>query len=278
MFSGTPYWHVYDSVTPEERVAETVRVATVAVQLDLVPTDWFDPIRVEYRKAHPCLEDVPENSSLWPCVAYNDAGLDKFSSAQIRQLLAALPLSASEAGRAAVSVHGDLHPGNILISPTGELVATDFEFSCVSNPLQDLLYLPERSCSRGRRALSAAYLKARGFPCTEIDIEIFALDVVVAAVVHYGVLRPLLFWQGDGWPKVQATEVDDALESLAKLNSALLDIQEDLKSCVADGRPISSSMCARIIDNYIDVRDTCEPDEDRMDYVGALRAMSQLPM
>merc|ERR1712050_337879 len=111
------------------------------------------------------------------------------------------------------------------------------------------MYLPERSTGRGRRAFSAAYLKARGLSCTEADVEMFALDVIVAALVHYGVLRPLLMeWYGEN------IDMDEALARLEGLGPALLAIQADLESNLAKVQGVSSSSCAGIVDNFLKVK------------------------
>jgi len=76
-----------------------------------------------------------------------------------------------------------------------------------------------------------------------------ALDVIVAALVHYGVLRPLLMeWYGKN------IDMDEALARLAKLSPALLSIQADLQANLAKGQGISSSACACIVDEFLEVR------------------------
>mmetsp|Transcript_59005 Transcript_59005/g.172735 ORF Transcript_59005/g.172735 Transcript_59005/m.172735 type:complete len:385 (-) Transcript_59005:276-1430(-) len=258
-FSDPALYHIFDPATEEVQAQWLGRIAKLAALIDTAPADWFESVRAGLQRLHPCLVGVPKGSPIWPCVAYNDpsrpgeracADLDKFTLAQIQQLTAALPSPFSEAGRSVVSTHGDLHPGNIVfVASSDELKAMDLEFACVSNALQDLIYLPERSKGTGRRAFSAAYLQARNLSSTEVDVEIFAFDVIVATLVHYGILRPLLMeWYGEN------IEMDEALALLGKLNAALLAIQADLQSHLANDQHISSSACAHIIDNLLDVR------------------------
>ena len=108
------------------------RIAELAALLHSVPTDWLAPLREEMCQKYPCLQNMPVGSLIWPCVAYHDGHLERYSAEEMQQLSTAISEALSMIGAEVVSTHGDLHVGNILLTADEELVSVDFEFASVS--------------------------------------------------------------------------------------------------------------------------------------------------
>jgi hypothetical protein len=154
-----------DPVTPAQ-LDWTRRQAQLAAQLHDTPTGWFDVIRNEYKLAQPSLSQLPDDSALWPLLAYHEVAASKFSSDEMFVLSSAVPASLSRAGGRVVTVHGgisstctaiqytllvccfaayaqytcvhitshvlllgDLHRANVLRTAAGEYTAIDCEFT-----------------------------------------------------------------------------------------------------------------------------------------------------
>jgi len=81
------------------------------------------------------------------------------------------------------------------MAPSSELLAVDFEFSCVSNAIQDLMIKVLFSSDPERRALCTAYLQATKQPCTEDEVDLLVFDCFVASIVHFGILRRVFFFE-----------------------------------------------------------------------------------
>jgi Ser/Thr protein kinase RdoA (MazF antagonist) len=151
----------------------------------------------------------------------------------MQQLDKAIPEALSQIGGEVVSIHGDLHQGNTVLTANEVLLAIDFEFSCVSQVRQDLLYSSWES-GANRRALCTAYLKARGLPSNQREVDLLAVDMIVAAVVHFRLLRELLS-VGSPLPS-SGIGIKQALSELSQLNRAV----EVLKG--------SPERCAHVVD------------------------------
>ena len=208
-------------------------MADLAARLHTAPTDWCDSWQEEMYQKHPCLHNVPVGSLIWPCLAHYDGGLDKYTVEQMQQLGKTIPEALSQIGDEVVSIHGDLHRGNTVLTADGVLLSIDFEFSSVSQVRQDLLYNSWESGSN-RRALCTSYLKARGLPGNQQEADLLAVDMIVAAVVHFRLLRELLS-VGSPLPS-SGIGIKQALSELSQLNRAV----EVLKG--------SPERCAHVVD------------------------------
>ena len=53
---------------------------------------------------------------IWPCAAYRDGYLERYTAEEMQQLSAAVPEPLSEIGREVVSIHEDWYSGNTLLT------------------------------------------------------------------------------------------------------------------------------------------------------------------
>ena len=74
------------------------RIAELASRLHSVPIDWFAPFRDQMCQKHPCLQNVPVGSMIWPRAAYRDGYLERYTAEEMQQLSAAVPEPLSEIG------------------------------------------------------------------------------------------------------------------------------------------------------------------------------------
>eukprot|EP00930_Biecheleria_cincta_P096092 TRINITY_DN87974_c0_g1_i1.p1 TRINITY_DN87974_c0_g1~~TRINITY_DN87974_c0_g1_i1.p1 ORF type:complete len:527 (-),score=96.95 TRINITY_DN87974_c0_g1_i1:351-1898(-) len=240
---------------PESDTAKAKMLGSLAARIHSCPTEWFDSCREELANRHPCLKDLPVDSSIWPCVVYRQSHLDKYLPEEMRQLCAALPSPLSSSSRRAVTIHGDLHTGNLLLSDASEPIVTDFEQSCVSNAAQDLIYDITDMSADDSRVLCASYLKARGASLTEANAQVeadkLAVDAVVAQIVNFFILRSL-FWDGD-------LSMSDALAKLCPLRLVIDELRTKPRAC------------SRVVDVAHQIDDIDE-DEQLDFFIGLCRA------
>ena len=225
-------------------------LAGLAARLHTAPTNWCDSWQEEMYQKHPCLQNVPVGSLIWPCLAHYDGGLDKYRVEQMQQLDKAIPEALSQIGGEVVSIHGDLHQGNTVLTANEVLLAIDFEFSCVSQVRQDLLYSSWES-GANRCALCTAYLKARGLPSNQREVDLLAVDMIVAAVVHFRLLRELLS-VGSPLPN-SGIGIKQALSELSQLNRAVEGLKDAPEKCglVVDETDVWK--CIKDIDLLLDL-------------------------
>lgn len=223
----------------------TRRQAQLAAQLHDTPTGWFDVIRNEYKLAQPSLSQLPDDSALWPLLAYHEVVASKFSSDEMLLLSSAVPASLSRAGGRVVTVHGDLHRANVLRTAAGEYTVIDCEFTCVSSAVHDLSV---HMSAQTRRSFAAAYLShLEGESVDAVQTELLAFDMLIAGIVHFGVLRPTLFWDGTGWNKAKAISLQRALTLLAQLRQIVQAVSEDLSERMVQGC-LEGSLCSMLVD------------------------------
>jgi hypothetical protein len=87
-----------------------------------------------------------------------------------------------------------------------------------------------------RRSFAAAYLShLEGESVDAVQTELLAFDMLIAGIVHFGVLRPTLFWDGTGWNKAKAISLQRALTMLAQLMQNVQAVSEDLSERVVQG-------------------------------------------
>ena len=212
---------------PEFSVDIMEQVAELASRLHSVPIDWFAPFRDQMCQKHPCLQNVPLGSMIWPCAAYHDGHLEKYTAEEMQQLSVALPAPLSEIGREVVSTHGDLHSGNTLLTTDDVLLAVDFEMSAVSQVRRDLMHISWESGTNGsnRRTFCIAYLRARGVGFNQSEVDRLAVDMILAAVVNFRLLWGVFFPTGGFAGQI---EMKQALLELSQLKEAVEGLGDDL--------------------------------------------------
>ncbi len=203
------------------------QMADLAVRCHSARTDWCDLWQEEIRHKYSCLQHVPVGSMIWSCVAYHDGNLERYSVEEMQQLGVAIPEALSMIGGEVVSTHGDLHQDNTVLTADEVLLAVDFEMSAVSQVRQDLLYSSWENGSN-RRVLCTSYLKASGLPFNQREADLLAVDMILAAVVHFRILRGLFFPKeaGGGHMKMK-----DALSELNLLNRAVKSLKDNPARC-----------------------------------------------
>ena len=225
------------------------RMGELAARLHVASTDWFNFWQEEMRRKHPCLQNVPVGSLIWSCVAYHEGNLEKYTAEEMLQLSTSLPEPLSESGGEMVSTHGDLHKGNTLLTPSDVLLAVDFEHSCVSQIRQDLLYNAWES-GPNRRTLCTVYLKTRGLPCSKREVDLLAVDIIVAAVVYFRVLRGILFPKEAGGDRM---DMKQGLSELNKLTPVVQGLADDIEGCARVVDKTNVRECMGNIDQLMDL-------------------------
>ena len=159
---------------PEFSVDIMEQVAELASRLHSVPIDWFAPFRDQMCQKHPCLQNVPLGSMIWPCAAYRDGYLERYTAEEMQQLSAAVPEPLSEIGREVVSIHEDWYSGNTLLTTDDVFLAVDFEMSAVSQVRRDLMHISWESETgeSNKRTFCIAYLRARGVTFNQSEVSI----------------------------------------------------------------------------------------------------------
>jgi len=192
---------------PEFSAEVMKRIAELASRLHSVPIDWFAPFRDQMRQKHPCLQNVPVGSMIWPCAAYRDGYLERYTAEEMQQLSAAVPEPLSEIGREVVSIHEDLHSGNTLLTTDDVFLAVDFEMSAVSQVRRDLMHISWESGTSGsnRRTFCIAYLRARGLGFNQSEVDRLAVDMILAAVVNFRLLWGVFFPTGGFAGQIEMT-------------------------------------------------------------------------
>ena len=116
---------------------------------------------------------------------------------------------------------------------------------CVSSAVHDLsLHMSAQT----RRSFAAAYLShLEGESVDAVQTELLAFDMLIAGIVHFGVLRPTLFWDGTGWNKAKAITLQRALTLLAQLRQIVQAVSEDLSERMVQGC-LEGSLCSMLVD------------------------------
>ena len=144
------------------------KVGKLLAQVHRIPTEWFSELKSKFIEENPIIDTYPEGSLAWPYIQRDiwNKDLKQMSDEGKSELASAYAVEHPIAGRI-VTVHGDLHPGNILdLGEDQEKIdgrrfsAIDFEFTCVSNAAFDLA-LPYHCADKAdnRKAFIIAYLE-----------------------------------------------------------------------------------------------------------------------
>ena len=254
IIAGADNWVIEPFVgqKPEFSTEVMEQIAELAARLHSVPIDWFAPFRDQMRQKHPCLQNVPVGSMIWPSAVFHDGHLERYTAEEMRQLSVALPASLSEIGREVVSTHGDLHNGNTLLTTDDVLLAVDFEMSAVSQVRRDLMHISWESGTNGsnRRTFCIAYLRARGVGFNQSEVDRLAVDMILAAVVNIRLLWGLFYPKGSFAGQI---EMKQALLELSQLKEAVEGLGDDLEKYALLVDETDVWVCIQNIDPLLDL-------------------------
>lgn len=233
---------------PWKTTDELKDIGLLLARAHTIPTDWFDEYRAEIVSRWPRMREAAPESHAWVCVPWVLWELDCFSPSLTEAELVA-EMSAAGGGDAEdiaflrairafeddptffhewadlgalkprhpaakrlVTLHGDFHPGNVLVGTHGPphhgdesvgahgsleredspYLCIDFEQACVSSAIYDLAYVvnseipvfveggPAKQAAMARVFL-AAYLNGIGQPhSTEAELDMLVADCMLA--------------------------------------------------------------------------------------------------
>ena len=130
-----------------------------------MPISWFDRWRDQLIARFPALASVSHGSGIW-WFSSRPSLVDGFEPESLAKWAQWLPEPRSRAGRRLVTLHGDIHLGNIIRSPNG-LWLIDFEYTCVGCAALDFAYASWDEwfeTTAAKRELVKAYLEGMGKP------------------------------------------------------------------------------------------------------------------
>jgi len=186
---------------PELDASRMAEVAELVARVHRLPTEWYDGFRKRLQERTPELRQVPMGSHVWWWSSRGEL-MDELTE-ECRRVWCETNFFApdSEAGKRIVTIHADLHAGNMLETDDG-LLLIDFEYACVTHAVHDLAFAMYMCCDNDierKEAFIEAYLKAMGYPADESDVEALLFDAEVAFLgTHCG---PLELWIGHGDPQ-----------------------------------------------------------------------------
>jgi Ser/Thr protein kinase RdoA (MazF antagonist) len=135
------------------------------------------------------------------------AGAPRWTTPAVRRVAAALPALRAELlpfpGLAPALVHGDLHPGNVLLHGRSRIVLLDWERARIGSPLEDVaswlvsLGHHEPEARRRHDTLLGGYLAARGLSPRLVPRLRRAYWIAAASNALAGALRYHLVRSGD---------------------------------------------------------------------------------
>lgn len=188
---------------PDRRVMDEegwAAAGRLLAKIHSTDSSWFEPLRTELLASDPRLSEakLPHASHMWVYLARGSFGTttsswwtSSWSAEAIRayadqgHFAPAHPVS-----QRLVTVHGDFHPGNMLLRADGEMLAVDFEFSCVGLAVQDLAHGVASCDSQANKlAFVRAYLAALGEP--EDKLQALLVDCELAQLAG---------WHPDSFP------------------------------------------------------------------------------
>ena len=202
---------------------------------------------------HPCLQNVPVGSMIWPCAAYRDGYLERYTAEEMQQLSAAVPEPLSEIGREVVNIHEDWYSGNTLLTTDDVFLAVDFEMSAVSQVRRDLMHISWESETgeSNRRTFCIAYLRARGVTFNQSKgVDRLAVDMILAAVVNLRLLWGVFFPTGVFAGQI---EMKQALLELSQVKEAVEGLGDDLEKYALLVDETDVWVCIQDIDPLLDL-------------------------
>ena len=115
--------------------------AFVARYHDQLPTEWYEPWRTKLRQRVPALQSAALGCHVWWWAARPDTWLVDLDDECLAMWASDYFFEPqTDVGRRLVTSHGDLNEGNML-RMADDLRCIDFEFSCVTNAIQDISYV-----------------------------------------------------------------------------------------------------------------------------------------
>jgi hypothetical protein len=152
-------------------------VARLIARVHAIDTDWYDEIRARTCKRYPALQGAAPGSYIWRFASYPQHHMEPIGPALQRQWVEAGPAPVSAAGSRVVTVHGDVHHGNLVRSDEG-LKLVDMESVCVSSAIQDIAYSMPFFCRTDEQKdrFLESYLQECGLPAAAEDVFALRLD------------------------------------------------------------------------------------------------------
>jgi len=182
-------WDARCKGSPMPRTLEDwANIGRLTARLHRVPTEWFIPFRGELIQQHPHMNGVPKGSHVWMWLSRWGAMQGCLMEDHALFLDYADPGPFAPRHPAAyriVTVHGDMHLGNMIDLGDAGLGVIDLEFVCVTSAAFDLgRALLSTESTAERSAFLSAYLEASGFLVTDTDIHELLLDCRFALMTY----------------------------------------------------------------------------------------------
>ena len=153
-------------------------IARLVARVHAIDPAWYEDIRSRHCLRLPALRNAPKGNHIWWYTSLPQQFADEVSEALLRVWINAGPEPATETGSRIVTLHGDVHRGNILRTEEG-LRLIDMEAACVGYAIHDLSYSIGYLCetSTHKEAFLRVYLEERGLPASRGDVFALRLDV-----------------------------------------------------------------------------------------------------
>lgn len=166
-----------------------------------IPVDWFDQARQHLHTKLPQAINVPVTSSVWPYLARFEKVWGCLSDPAVFEQYATCSTAAEgfaprhRLAAKCVTLHGDFHPGNLVLGDDGEVVCVDFEFTCAGSAAHDLACAVARCGSdyTKKKSFMHGYLQELGEPESEADDLILDATLMIASVWDFG--GKLAIWE-----------------------------------------------------------------------------------
>jgi len=193
------------SIAHETITIELVEeLARLVARTHSIGIDWYPDIRRRQRERHPALHCAPDASHIWFYAAMRQHFFKDISNEKLLKWVTTGPAPASAAGSRLVTVHGDVHPGNLVRSESG-LRLIDLECASVNYAIQDVAYCFGTTCRTDelKEAFAGAYLTACDLPATADDVFALRLDAerCMMATNHF---------DSNGVIQLPSSQADDA--------------------------------------------------------------------
>jgi hypothetical protein len=179
-------------------------VLAEAARLHARPLDGWSAVLAAWDYDRELAASAASTLAALEACAPHPAGAPRWTTPAARRIAAALPALRAELlsfpGLAPALVHGDLHPGNVLLHGRNRIVLLDWERARIGSPLEDVaswlvsLGHHEPEARRRHDTLLCGYLAARGLsprlvPGVRRAYWIAAASNALAGALRYHVVR-----------------------------------------------------------------------------------------